>query len=74
VGEHLADFALVVSFVAPRYRYFGNRKSFFVGVCNKLGIERKTITVDPAHIAQSASKRLLFALKAALGCLKQCAL
>jgi len=46
-GEHISPhFDLAVSVVAPRYRYFRNRKSLFVGFCYKLCIERKTVTVD----------------------------
>ena len=46
-GENISPHLdLAVSLVAPRYRYFCNRKSLFVGLCYKLGIERKTITVE----------------------------
>jgi hypothetical protein len=47
ISSHL-DFA--VGLVAPRYRYFRNRESLFVGFCYKLGIERKTIAVDTETI------------------------
>jgi len=47
ISPHL-DFA--AGLVAPRYRYFRNRKSLFMGFCHKLCIERKTITVDIERI------------------------
>jgi hypothetical protein len=54
IPEHLEyispHFDVAVCLVAPRYRYFCNGKSFFVSFCYKVGIERKTITVDAENV------------------------
>ena len=50
IWSNSPHFDLAVSLVAPRYRYFRNRKSLFVGFCYELYIERKTITVDVESI------------------------